>query len=98
MANINVTYEEMRAAGKQLQAGKADVESRLTQMKSQVDQLVAGGYVTDVSSKQFQSSYEEFNTGATKTIQGLEGMSQYLNTAADTFQQTDQQLPQQLGR
>ncbi len=63
MANVNVTYEEMRAAGKQLQA-----------------------------------SYEEFNTGATKTIQGLEGMSQYLNTAADTFQQTDQQLSQQLGR
>lgn len=98
MANVNVTYEEMRAAGKQLQAGKADIESRLSQMKSQVDQLVAGGYVTDVSSKQFQASYEEFNQGATKTIQGLEGMSQYLNTAADTFQQTDQQLSQQLGQ
>jgi WXG100 family type VII secretion target len=98
MANVNVTYEEMRAAGKQLQAGKADIESRLSQMKSQVDQLVAGGYVTDVSSKQFQASYEEFNNGARQTIQGLEGMSQYLNTAADTFQQTDQQLSQQLGR
>lgn len=98
MPNVNVTYEEMRAAGKQLQTGKADIESRLSQLKSQVDSLVAGGYVTDVSSKQFQASYEEFNQGARQTIEGLEGMNQYLQTAADTFQQTDQQLSQQLGR
>jgi WXG100 family type VII secretion target len=98
MPNVNVTYEEMRAAGKQLQAGRADIESRLSQLKSQVDALVSGGYVTDVSSKQFQASYEEFNQGARQMIQGLDGMGQYLNTAADTFQQTDQQLSQQLGR
>ncbi|MGI9001328.1 MAG: WXG100 family type VII secretion target [Pseudonocardia sp.] len=95
---MNVTYEEMRNAGRQLQAGQNDIESRLTQLKSQVDQLVSGGYVTDVSSKQFQTSYDEFNTGARKTIEGLEGMNQYLNAAADAFQQTDQQLSQQLNR
>ena len=67
MPNVNVTYEEMRNAGKQLQAGQQDIETRLSQLKSQVDQLVAGGYVTDVSSRQFQSSYEEFNTGSTST-------------------------------
>ena len=55
MPNVNVTYEEMRNAGKQLQAGKNDIETRLSQLKSQVDQLVAGGYVTDTSSKQFQT-------------------------------------------
>ena len=98
MANVNVTYEEMRAAGKQLQAGQNDIETRLSQLKSLVDQLVSGGYVTDVSSRQFQSSYEEFNQGARQTIQALEGMNQYLHAAADAFQQTDQQLSQQLGR
>jgi WXG100 family type VII secretion target len=96
MANVAVTYEEMRNAGKQLQAGKNDIESRLDQLKRQVDQLVANGYVTDVSSKQFQSSYEEFNKGARQTIEGLEGMNTYLNSAADAFSQTDQQLSQQL--
>lgn len=98
MANVAVTYEEMRNAGKQLQAGKNDIETRLGQLKSQVDQLVAGGYVTDASSKQFQSSYEEFDKGARQTIDGLEGMNSYLNSAADAFQQTDQQLSQQLNR
>ncbi len=96
MANVNVTYEEMRAAGKQLQAGKNDIETRLSQLKNQVKQLVAGGYVTDTSSKQFEASYEEFDQGARKVIDGLEGMNSYLNSAADAFQQTDQHLSQQL--
>lgn len=96
MANVNVTYEEMRNAGKQLQAGKNDIETRLSQLKSQVDQLVAGGYVTDASSKQFEASYSDFDKGARQTIDGLEGMNQYLTSAADAFQQTDQQLSQQL--
>lgn len=98
MANVAVTYEEMRNAGKQLQAGKTDIETRLSQLKSQVDQLVAGGYVTDASSKQFQTSYDEFDKGARQTIEGLEGMNSYLNSAADAFEQTDQQLSQQLNR
>jgi WXG100 family type VII secretion target len=98
MANVNVTYEEMRAAGNKLQAGKNDIQSRLDQLKSQVDQLVGGGYVTDVSSKQFQQSYDEFTRGARQTIEGLDGMNTYLQRAADAFQQTDQQLSQQLHR
>ena len=96
MANVNVTYEEMRIASNQLQAGKNDIDSRLDQLKRQVDQLVGAGYVTDVSSKQFQQSYDEFNTGARKVIEGLDGMSTYLHKAADAFEQTDQQLSQQL--
>ncbi|MBV9013131.1 MAG: WXG100 family type VII secretion target [Pseudonocardiales bacterium] len=98
MANVNVTYEEMRAAGNRLQAGKNDIDSRLNQLKHQVDQLVGGGYVTDVSSKQFQQSYDEFTRGARQTIEGLEGMNTYLQRAADAFQHTDQQLSQQLHR
>ncbi|MGB6165064.1 MAG: WXG100 family type VII secretion target [Pseudonocardiaceae bacterium] len=96
MANVNVTYEEMRAAGKQLQTGKNDIETRLGQLKNQVQQLVAGGYVTDSSSKQFEASYDEFTKGALKMIDGLEGMNSYLHSAADAFQQADQQLSQQL--
>ncbi|MBV9139726.1 MAG: WXG100 family type VII secretion target [Pseudonocardiales bacterium] len=98
MANVNVTYEEMRQAGQQLQNGKNDIESRLDQLKRQVDQLVAGGYVTDSSSKQFQSAYEDFNTGARQMIHGLEDMNTYLHRAADAFEQTDQQLSHQLHR
>lgn len=98
MANLNVTYQDMNAAGDKLVAGRQELESQLTQLKRLVDELVSAGYVTDSSSKQFQASYENFNSGVTKTIEGLNGMGQYLKTAAQTFQDADTQLANSLGR
>ena len=92
MANVNVTYQEMTAAGDRLKAGREEIEGMLSQLKRLVDDLVSGGYVTDSSSKAFQSSYDEFNTGATKTIEGLNGMADYLKAAADTFENADREL------
>src|SRR5580693_4469531 len=92
MPNLNVTYAEMQSAASQLKAGEQQIEGDLTRLKSLVDNLVASGYVTDSSSKQFEASYAEFSVGATKLIQGLTGMGQYLDTAANTFQDADAQL------
>ena len=92
MPNVNVTYGEMQSAARQLQAGEQTIEGDLAKLKRLVDNLVAGGYVTDASSRQFEASYTQFSTGATKMIQGLTGMGQYLDTAARSFQETDAQL------
>jgi len=91
-ANLNVTYADMQSAAKQLQAGEAQIEADLARLKRLIDSLVADGYVTSASSKQFDISYNEFNNGATKMIQGLTGMSQFLDAAAKAFEQTDTQL------
>jgi WXG100 family type VII secretion target len=91
-ANLNVTYQEMSDAAKRLRDGQQQIESQLEALKKLVDSLVNGGYVTDSSSKAFESSYTEFNEGARKTIRGLEGMGMYLDKAAQTFQQADQDL------
>jgi WXG100 family type VII secretion target len=90
--NVNVTYAEMQSAARQLQAGEQAIEGDLSKLKRLVDNLVAGGYVTDASSRQFEASYTQFNTGATKMIQGLNGMGQYLDAAVKAFQETDSQL------
>jgi WXG100 family type VII secretion target len=92
MANLNVTYGDMQSAASQLNAGEAQINGDLARLKKLIDNLVASGYVTDSSSKQFQASYEQFNQGATKMIAGLNGMGQYLNSAAKAFQETDSQL------
>ena len=92
MANVNVTYADMQSAANQLRAGENQIEGDLAKLKKLVDNLVASGYVTDSSSKQFESSYTEFNAGATKMIQGLNGMGQYLDAAAKAFHETDTQL------
>lgn len=92
MANVNVTYADMQSAANQLRSGESQIEGDLAKLKKLIDNLVASGYVTDSSSKQFEASYTEFNTGATKMIQGLNGMGQYLDSAAKAFHETDAQL------
>jgi len=96
MPNLNVTYGDMRDAATRLNNGEQDIESKMRELKTLVDSLISGGYVTDQSSVAFGSSYQEFNDGATKTIQGLEGMSQYLNSAAEALEQTDSELAKAL--
>ena len=93
MANVNVTYGDMQSAAGQLRSGESQINSDLARLKKLIDNLVASGYVTDSSSKQFQASYEQFNSGATKMIAGLNGMGQYLDTAAKAFQETDTSSP-----
>jgi len=92
MPNVNVTYADMQSAANQLRNGESQIEGDLATLKKLIDNLVASGYVTDSSSKQFEASYTEFNTGATKMIQGLNGMGQYLDSAAKAFGETDAQL------
>lgn len=97
MANVNVTYEEMNAQADKLVAGREEIEGQLAALKSQVEGLVANGFVTDTASEAFRASYEEFNTGVRNTIEGLNGMSLYLKKAAQTFQDADTQLASSLG-
>jgi WXG100 family type VII secretion target len=92
MPNINVTYQEMRDASNKLNSGKEEILSKLQELRSMVSHLVADGYVTDKSSKRFDESYTEFNDGITKAAEGLQGMGEYLKSAADAMEQTDEQL------
>ncbi|MDQ2814301.1 MAG: WXG100 family type VII secretion target [Actinomycetota bacterium] len=92
MPNVNVTYAEMQSAARQLQAGQQAMEADLGRLKHLVDNLVAGGYVTDSSSRHFEASYAQFHTGATRMLQGLTGMGQYLDAAVKAFTDTDTQL------
>jgi WXG100 family type VII secretion target len=92
VANVNVTYADMQSAANQLRSGEQQIQADLAKLKKLIDNLVASGYVTDTSSKQFDASYTQFNTGATKMIEGLNGMGQYLDAAAKAFHETDTQL------
>ncbi len=92
MPNLNVTYDEMRNAAGRLRTGQGEIEGKLGELKSMIDGLVNDGYVTDRSSKAFDQSYTEFNDGVRKTVEGLDGMAQYLEQAAQALQETDEAL------
>jgi WXG100 family type VII secretion target len=92
MANLNVTYQDLNDTANKLKSGKADIESKLSELKRAVDQLISAGFQTDKASGAFGESYSEFTTGVTQTIQGLEGMSKFLTVTAEAFEDIDSQL------
>ena len=53
---------------------------------------MSSGFVTDAASGAFHDSYTQFTTGATQAVSGIQGLSDYLNKAADALQNTDQEL------
>ncbi|SDS83823.1 WXG100 family type VII secretion target [Paraoerskovia marina] len=92
MANMNVTYEEMRTQATQLRTGQQELLDTLTSLQTQVGNLVASGFVTDQASGAFQTSYEEFTSGTQQAVNGIEGMAQFLDQAAQTLEDVDTQL------
>jgi WXG100 family type VII secretion target len=94
--DVNVSYDHLETVAKSLVTGQGEIETQLLNLKKQVDELVNSGFVTDQSSKAFESSYAEFNDGITKTVNGLEGLSGFLSKAASTFRDSDQGLAQGL--
>ncbi|MGO4783479.1 WXG100 family type VII secretion target [Cryobacterium sp. W22_MBD10_FK3] len=97
MANLNVSYDQMQSASSRLRQGQQEIEGNLRQLRQLVSQLVQEGFTTTRASGAFDTSYNDFNTGATQTVQGIEGMAQFLEKASQALQQTDEQLAQQLG-
>jgi WXG100 family type VII secretion target len=98
VANVNVTYEEMKSQATRLKNARIDIEGQLSKLMSEVQALIASGFVTDSASGQFGTSYDEFSKGVSNTIEGLDGMAGYLDSAADTFQNVDQELAKALNK
>ena len=92
MANVHVDYQELQRSSSQLKSGQQDVESQLARLKSMIDNLVSSGFVTDQASGKFHQSYEQWNSGAKNVIQGLQGMSSFLEKAIAQHQQLDSEL------
>ncbi|PZU41012.1 MAG: WXG100 family type VII secretion target [Microbacterium sp.] len=98
MSNLNVTYDQMHQAAGRLRQGQAEIEANLQQLRQLVAQLVQDGFTTTRASGAFDASYTEFSTGATKTVQGIDGMATFLDKAAEALRTTDEQLASQLGQ
>ncbi len=92
MANVNVTYEEMRVAASRLESGESDLNGKLSELQSYIQNLVSSGFVTDAASVSFSSAYEQFTSSTRTGLQALSSMADYLRTAAARLQETDQSL------
>ncbi len=96
MANLSVTFEDMRGAATRLRGGQEEVTATLAALQGFIDSLVAEGFVTDAASVAFQETYGQFTQAATATVGSLEQLGAFLSGAADAMQQTDEALAGQI--
>ncbi|MDM7855105.1 WXG100 family type VII secretion target [Cellulomonas alba] len=92
MANLNVSYQEMRDAASRLTTGQDEITSKLNELKSFIESLISSGFVTDQASVAFGESYQQFTQGATSTVAALTNLGDYLRKAAQTLEDADTQL------
>ncbi len=92
MANLNVTYDDLRDTANRLKAGQGDLQQKLTELSNLVQNLTAQGFQAEQSSAAYRDSFEQFRTGTSQAIDGLEGLANFLTSAADALQQTDEGL------
>lgn len=92
MANLSVTYQEMRDAANRLNTGQGEITAKLEELKGFIEGLISSGFVTDQASVAFGDSYRQFTTGATQAVSALTDLGDYLRRAATTLEDADSQL------
>jgi len=92
MANMNVTYADMKEAAGRLRHGQQEMEAKLQELGQLIDGLISSGFQTDAASGTYQEQFRQFQTGLKQGIDALEGLATYLERAADALQDTDTQL------
>ncbi len=92
MANVNVSYEEMRTAATRLTTGENDLNTKLGELQGFIEGLVSSGFVTDSASVSFNEAFKQFKLRTTQGLTALTEMSTYLQTAATRLQETDESL------
>ena len=95
MANgggVHVEHEALAAQATNLATTKNELESVLTRLQAQIQELVSSGFVTDSASVSFGEAHERWTTAARATVTELETMGSYLGSTSEAFAAVDQQF------
>ncbi|HVT64499.1 MAG TPA: WXG100 family type VII secretion target [Mycobacteriales bacterium] len=92
MADLNVTYADLNDTAGKLRAGQQDMDQQLSNLGSQVQNLVSSGFQTDHASGAFHDTFTQFQTNLKQAIDALDSLASYLEQAAKAMEDTDTQL------
>lgn len=95
MANISVSPAELRTEADFVKKQAADALSSFEVLKTRLGNLTS--VFTGDAQVKFGEKYEEWHTHAKGLTESLDGLGTFLTSAANTLEQTDQQLAQGLG-
>lgn len=92
MADINVGYEGLQQAAGQLKSGREELDQKLQQLQTVINNLTSSEFKTQIASGKFSEYYQQWTTSARGALESLDGMSNYLNQVMQGHEQLDQQL------
>ncbi len=98
MAEIQVSYQEMQSSAQRLDAARDEITQQLQGLDRMIEQLVQGAFKTEAASPKFRESFAQWHSGARNAIEGMQGMSAFLNKAVAAHQQLDQSLSSGVGQ
>lgn len=98
MSDIQVNYEEVKASASRLDREREEITAKLQELDRMIDGLVQGAFKTQTASPRFKDSFNQWNSGARNVIEGLQGMTAFLNKAVQGHQELDSNLSSGLGQ
>ena len=96
MQKLTVQSEDLKSQSDQVQNGAQHVEDILARLGNEIQQLAAnwaGG-----ASDAFHDRWEEWDRGARNVQQAMQDMAQFLKHAAETYEQTEENIRSAAGR
>lgn len=97
MATYHIQTEDIQESATWLQQNMQTLLDGMTQAKSKIDTLIQGGYNTPAAQAKFGPYFDEYKSSVDQTLQGMEGISQYLQQVGSAFEETDTATGNSLG-
>jgi uncharacterized protein YukE len=94
---MNIDPQEIESAAAFLRNQKEALQQGLHEADAKMADIVAAAYKTPGSETKFKPYWDEYNTGTRNAIEGLEGISKYLQAVSDAFVGTDDQTAGAIG-
>lgn len=96
MAAITVQSEDLRDQAGRVAQGSTEVTDVLSRLTGEISALAAGWQ--GAASEAFQSRWAEWQAGAQQVQQAMDGMGQFLQQAAASYEATEDELRSAAGR
>ena len=90
MAKLAVQFEDLRTQSTAVKHGANEVHDILAKLTAQISDLASrweGG-----TSEAFHQRWDDWKTGAQNVQQAMDAMGDFLGKAADTYEETENQL------
>ncbi|MFJ4827291.1 WXG100 family type VII secretion target [Streptomyces bacillaris] len=94
---ITIEPSEIEEAASWLRNQKELLQQGLQEADTKMADVVAAAYSTPGSETKFKPYWDEYNTGTKNAIEGLEGVSNFLQAVANAFVSTDDQTAGSIG-